>query len=438
MSGDNTVTTLNGLFKEKYAPKVQDLIPDGALLQRDIAFASPEAQIGNQYHQPVVLSAEHGFTYAAAASGAFSVNNQINAVLSDAVVTGAQVLLQSTMDYESAARSASSAKAFEYSMDILVRNMLNSAGKRVELEHIYGALGYGLGNVTAISGTSTTRALTVSIPTWSAALWAGLEGAHLDIYDNDGAAGALDNAGTNMTVASTKLNSNADVIVTSVDIANRKINVSGNATDLGGVDTAAAAAGGCYLYFTGSKGNEWTGALPIATNTGTLFSVLGGTYSFFQGNLVSAGSAPLSIQKILDSLSGPVARGLDEKITFYMNPRTWTNVMSDLAALRRFDGAYSRGKGETGFERVVLYSQNGEIELVPHPLLWQGLAFGIPTKQFKRLGAVDLTFNLPGSDKEFFFNLTSAAGIALRCYTMQALFTHAVAKCVVINNITNS
>jgi hypothetical protein len=56
----NNMTTLNGLFKERYADKIERLIPEGAKLMKDIPFISRDKQPGNFYHQPVVLGLEHG------------------------------------------------------------------------------------------------------------------------------------------------------------------------------------------------------------------------------------------------------------------------------------------------------------------------------------------------------------------------------------------
>lgn len=47
---DNTVGTLNGLFKEVYADKLQELIPDGVKLMKEIKFNSKNKQPGNLFH----------------------------------------------------------------------------------------------------------------------------------------------------------------------------------------------------------------------------------------------------------------------------------------------------------------------------------------------------------------------------------------------------
>ena len=55
-----TVGTLNGFFKETYADKLAELIPDGVKLLNKIKFMSKDKQPGNLYHQPIILGLEHG------------------------------------------------------------------------------------------------------------------------------------------------------------------------------------------------------------------------------------------------------------------------------------------------------------------------------------------------------------------------------------------
>ena len=50
----NIVSTLTGLFKERYADKIIDLIPDGVVFLNDVPFVQEDKQIGNLYHQPVI------------------------------------------------------------------------------------------------------------------------------------------------------------------------------------------------------------------------------------------------------------------------------------------------------------------------------------------------------------------------------------------------
>lgn len=49
---DNTVGSLNGFFKEVYGDKLQDLIPDGVILLKEIKFNGKDRAPGNLFHQP--------------------------------------------------------------------------------------------------------------------------------------------------------------------------------------------------------------------------------------------------------------------------------------------------------------------------------------------------------------------------------------------------
>lgn len=52
MSTANNLTTLNGLFKEVYADKLEHLIPEGVKVYNLIKFAQRNKQPGNFYNQP--------------------------------------------------------------------------------------------------------------------------------------------------------------------------------------------------------------------------------------------------------------------------------------------------------------------------------------------------------------------------------------------------
>jgi hypothetical protein len=55
MAAENTFTTLNGLFKEAYGERVEDLVPDGVKLLNKIDFVNADKVLGNLYHQPKLL-----------------------------------------------------------------------------------------------------------------------------------------------------------------------------------------------------------------------------------------------------------------------------------------------------------------------------------------------------------------------------------------------
>lgn len=80
--------SLNALFKETYADKLEDLIPDGVKLYKMLKFMSKDKQPGNLYHQAVILGHEHGVTFASSDDDAFSLNAPIAGNIKDAQVRG--------------------------------------------------------------------------------------------------------------------------------------------------------------------------------------------------------------------------------------------------------------------------------------------------------------------------------------------------------------
>lgn len=418
-----TPTQLDGFFKEVYGDSVENLIPEVAKFTKMVKFEGAEKELGDSYHQPVTLSQEQGFTYAANAAGAFALNASIALTMKDAVVNGSQILLRSALSYDAAAKaSRGGKKAFKAASEALVENMVESMAKRLEIACFYGGSSTGIAQVESsvnIGATSTTA--TVSAATWAPGIWAGMEGANLDAYH---------------TAFGTKLTANGPLVVTSVDFANKAIVLTGIAADIAAFDVQAAA-GNCELVFYGAYGAEMNGIDVIVKNTGTLFGVAGATYAMWQGNVYNVAGA-ISMGKILAGLAtGPIGRGgLQEKVTVFVPPKAWEELNDDLAALRSFDASYKSSKGESGFESIMYHGANGEIEIIGHSCIKEGEAFALPLKRWQRIGEQDVSFKTPGRGDEIFTHLSGNAGYELRSYTSQAVFCKHPSKCVKYYGIT--
>jgi len=154
---NNTVGNLNGLFKETYSDKLEQLIPDGVKIINKIKFMAKDKQPGNQFHQPVILGLEHGVTFAASDQDAFNLQSAVAGQIKDAVVRGNPVILRSILGYAAVSRSTGSTQAFESATKFLVANMLRSLSKKLEIEMLYGQVGYG-----TVASTSSTAPLRTS------------------------------------------------------------------------------------------------------------------------------------------------------------------------------------------------------------------------------------------------------------------------------------
>lgn len=412
----NTVDTLNGLFKESYASKIRDLVPEGVKLLNMIDFNSSDKQPGNLYHAPVTLGLEHGVTYGGADGNVFLLNAAVASPMRDAQVRGCEMVLVSALSVGAAARSVSSKNSFEQATKRLVQIMLKSIHIRLEAQLLYGQV--GIGRVEGIS----TNTISVCDSEWAPGIWSGAKNMQIEFRSQ---AGALRGSATVETV-----DMNAKAFVVDVVPAG----VTGNA------DAENSAAD--IIWFKGSYNKEFAGLHKMITNTGTIFNIDAAEYELFKGNTVevgtdfAAGAAFISFEKIEEAIARAMEKGLmDEKVVALVCPKHWNKLMTDLAAKRMYDSSYSDKELKQGAKSIKFYGQTGEIEVVASLFVKEGYAYVFPPKELERIGSTDVTFEMPGMEGKFFKLMESANGYELRLYTDQALFSNALGQFTLLKYI---
>jgi hypothetical protein len=415
-----STANVSAMFKEIYSDNIENLIPEAAKLIKLIPFASREKQLGSKYHQPLIVQNENGVTYSAADQGAYSLEAAVSMQMADAQVSSSQMTLRSSVAHDVLARSQNSKGAFIKGTELLVDSMLESITKRLEISMLHGGSGIGVKASSAnINSTSTT--VTISSASFAPGIYSGAEGSKIQFYLVS--SGALVSSGTD-----------AVFNIDAVDIDAKTIKVSGSATGITALDASASSD----IFFKGSNGAEMAGLKKIITNTGTLFNVSAATYNLWKGNTYDCSGGALTLAKIQAAVSKAVARGLNEKVTLFVNPKGWGNLCDSLNSLRQFDSSYSPAKGENGVESLVFHSQNGLIEVVSHNLVKEGEAFIVPLKRVKRLGSTEITFSNPMGNGDIFLTLPDSNGFELRVYSDQCIFVEAPARCVYLSNIVNA
>jgi len=402
-----TVGTLNGLFKETYADKLQELIPDGVKLLNKIKFMTKGKQPGNLYHQPVILGMEHGVTFASSDEDAFNLNPPVAGQIKDAQIKGNPLIMRSLLGYVAASRAAQGgAQSFMDATKFLVANMLRSMAKKLEIEMLYGQMGY------ATVASNAGVAVTITTAEWAPGIWAGAEGMPIEIRDTTGAT------------------SKGEFIVSSVNLDTRVVTLTVSPGTL---------VSGDVVWHKGAYGNEFPGIHKIlSASSGTLFNIDVGAYNLWRGNSFSASSAALSFNKLTLAASRAVEKGLDGRLLALVNPRAWANMMNDQAALRKYDSSYSAAKAENGSKSILFHSQNGDIEIEPSIYVKEGYAYLLSLEDWFRVGSQDMSFKRPGQETEFFRDLENSAAYELRLYTDQALFCVAPGRQVLVTAIVNS
>lgn len=350
---------------------------------------------------------EHGVTFASSDEDAFNLNPPVAGVIKDAQVKGYPIVMRSLLGYSSASRAAQGgAKAFMEATKFVVANMLRSMAKKLEIEMLYGKIGYG--TVASTSGATVT----ITTGEWAPGIWAGAEKLPLEIRDVTGA--------TSRGLGTVK----------SVDMDTRIITLE---------SAIPGVVAGDVIWHGGAYGNEFPGIHYILTlASGTLFNIDVAQYNLFRGNQYSASSAALSFTKLTKGAARAVEKGQDGTLFVLVNPRGWADMLTEQSALRRYDSSYSPVQMQNGSRSIRFHSQNGELEIEPSIYVKEAYAYMLSLDDWMRVGSTDMTFKRPGQGEEFFRDLENSAAYEMRLYSDQAVFCAAPGRNVLIKDIVNN
>lgn len=398
--------SLNANFKNTYADTIENLIPENNHLMRDIKFVPREKQQGGTYIQPVKLSHAHGITYAPSGT----VPNLKAAVAStykQAQVEAYITIMREQLSYDVAARAASGENAFRDATAEIVLGMRVSHTQKLESDMLYGQNNWG--TVQAITATT----IQINIAEWAAGLWVGGENMMYDVWD------------PTLTVLRTTGQ------VTSIDFETRTLTVT----------STAGVVASDWILPSGANGSQMAGIHKILTNTGTLFNIPAATYSLWKATSFDANNAPLTFKKVIDAAARASIKGLMGHVKIYMSPKAFTDLTNEVEGARNYGGEqYVPKNMERGLEFMKFFSPTGVIETVVHNMVKEGYAYGlIMDSSWKRIGATDITFKIPGrTQEEFFLELENTGGYEMRSFSDFSIFCSKPACNFIITNIVNS
>jgi len=412
----NEVATLNGLFKDQYANKVQDLVPDHVKLYNAVKFDESK-KTGDNYVEPVILSLESGFTYGGADGGLFILAEAKEFKMSKATVKARELVLRSAISIGALNRAASNSQSIERAMDLMVGNMLKSIYHRLEIQMFYGQS--SLGSVKTVNTVTTaTKTIEIKDSEWAAGIWNGTSGAAIEIFD---------------TALAAVVTAPIEIVGYSLSAKTVTVKrVDGQVFDA----TTDALAVGDLIYFKGAVTphatpsevlkNEFLGIHAISEERVSLFGVSNANEPLFQGSIVDVGAsagapAILSQAKIEEGISAMVEKGLmEEEVCVYVNPKQWDDLLTEQDAKRRHTSPSDSVK--SGAREISFFGQNGTIIIKASTFVKEGYSYIVAEKDLKRIGSTEVTFKRPDGE-EFFKLLEGKNGVEMRCITDQALFT---------------
>lgn len=403
-----SVQDFSALNKNVFGDAPPTLIPDLALIQKDINFEA-SAKLGDYFEQPVRLALPSGFTRALGngTAGGFTLLGSTAGIQKKAKVYGTQIVLQEQVSYEDLAKaSAAGAQAYKAAMGFMWEGMQLAMRKQLETMCLYGNVGIA----KVGSYTSGDPSITIGAADFAPQIWGGMEGVSLNIMN-----------GTSGTVRDTA------VTVVSVDLDTRVITLSG---------TVSGCSANDIVYFEGGYGKEMSGLQAMAANTGSLFEISAATYNNWKWANHSVGGA-FSFQALKKGLAKGVNKGLSYPLIVYASTGAVDDLIGDIHQLRTVTKEEVK-RIELGADEVEYNFAGIKAHVKAHPMVKNGHAFGVVKQFAKRVGAMDIGFGMPGrADGKVFFDLESTAAIEARMYTHQAIFSEFPGVNVQWTSITN-
>lgn len=422
----NDPVHIAGNFKDLYKSSgLVDLIPNWMIVQDRVPFEEAEAGLGNFYVFGVILQREHGFTYAPtgsadARSGAVQLTEANSGFIGQARVEGFAIYLRSRISYDACSKaSRAGRKAFAQAYGAVLKNMKESHQYRLELSLLYGRS--GLGAIEAVAG----QVITIREDSWATGIWtSGMSNVELEIWS------------TRDLVATKR---NTFVTLGNVNAATRELTVVGA---LGGVVGAVPPlAEADIIYFRGARFvaagdglyNECPGLYSIMSNTGgVLFGINATTYPLWKGQQVAA-VGNISLTAIMNAAATGMSFGLN-KAFLLINPSAFAQLASDEAALRRY--VQDTPNAKRGVKGITFQLGSVDVEILPHPLIWRGIAMMLPEGKVHRVGSTDVTFSLPGSDEKMQLHIHDYTAVEFRSMSDQGIYIDAPAQAVLMTGLT--
>jgi hypothetical protein len=407
---------------------LKDAIPQEITLLEELPFDKTNEQ-GGDYTEHIITAEEAGFVHGDATE-MMTAPTAVGMETVKATVNGYQVGMVSTLDYAKAQRASNSKKAYADIAGKKQASGFNAIRRRVEDELWWGQ--YGLGKIASSANTNTTTTvLTITLAHWAPWLWAGKKNHTLVVYN-----------------ASTRVGSGLFTI-TGVNLARgtRTITVTGSTGDISSLDsTVAGAADTLDLYWGGTVSGSLSFKTMVglykaaSTTSGTLFGVTLADNPDVIPQTYSAGTAAMSFAKALEAAEVMIGRGVVEALRADFSIRTWNNMMTDQAALKRYQG--KEKKLSNGADALEFNCQGVTLEITSNGRMKESLGILRPKSSLKRIGAREISMVTPGSagssKGDIWYHDPSRFGYSWRIWTHQAFFAEEPWRLCSISGIVNT
>lgn len=422
--------SIQALFQRTYGDFINPM-PSDNTIAKAAPFISQSVRPGENYNFPVRMSLEHGVTHNVD-NTAFSLNSVVDSTVVNAQLDGATVLLAGNIPYDVIAKSINGDASYQQAMDYKVETLMLSGELYRELNLLYGpgtgsAAAASVGTVNAsVSGANLAAPQIVNITaaTWAPGIWNNMINAIVDVYQSDG------------------------TTVRAADVTVQAVVAGTNRLQLYKAASSATVVAGDVIVLRGQRTKGCYGVQALLENSGTMFGIAASTYPQWQALSFSAGSAALTVAKIQQMFSRLKNNGLKAQNgragTLFVSAATFADLVSELDGNSSTFPGGNRWVNPSGDAKVVgtdnisVKTPCGMCDIAIHTYMKQGIAMFLPEGKVKRVGATDLTFSLPGTNKWFYTELPSNAGCQIRIYSHQAIVIEVPYHAAIITAIVNT
>jgi hypothetical protein len=418
----NNVSTLQGNFKDQFHDRINDLMPDFAILQREnfIDWVPADKMNGELYSIPTLLRSNQGVTYLGESGAVATLNDAVAGLMKEAQVKGTELNVRGQLSYKAMSQAqAPGPRAFAKAIGWMVEDLSNVAFSRLEASALYGQT--GIGTVESITDNTTSVDIVVTEATWAAGFWVGSEGAYLDSY------------------TSTTKNNTGTIQLSRVTSQTRTLRCLYSGT------IASDCTAGDVLHYAGTTvtgqatWNEMCGLYKqLSDVTNTLFNIDRSAYGLMQGNQKTSFGAPTKA-KLVEAAMLTVEKGALSDLICLVSPKMWSRLAAEDLALRSYDSSYSEEKSKSGSKGFEYAFAGGTIKVVAHCMVKQGDCFLFNPDDVIWAGSSKVTFQLPGrADQEFFRFLDGSNGAELQAFADCALYLLKPCRACLVTGVTYS
>lgn len=434
MATVSTPTSISGLFKKVYAD-LKDILPEGYAMQEFADFDSAQKQ-GESINYAVHLTHENGITLAGSTGDEVTLEGAESGIVRQASIKGCETFLASSLTTATISRSSGDGeKAFKSATKDRVKANIKSHQRFIEQMCLYGQDAFGIGRVAyftgawrnasftdgtgSLGGVALTNGVNVAAKKillnpadFATGMWIGAEGLPVRQRAIGGAV-----VGTGKVVR--------------VDLRNAIVEV-----DFTPVASSASASHCLELVNqNAASGKDFIGAKSILSTTGTVFGISNVDFGIWKGSTVDMGGVKMTFPRLMDVLTEAHGKGLDSDVLVLVNFESWTDLMTEQAALRKFDESYVPTEAVNGMKGITFHSVNGLVTVKPSRFMRRSDALVLAKGDWKRVGSSDIQMGVPGAEGDLLIKPISTNAYRYMSYSDQALLCLCPAKSVYVSGI---